>query len=189
MSSLNLDVLVLNKVWMPIRIIKVKRCIKLVFADRASIVDPDDYSIYNWDKWTSLPIPKGEDYISTTRNNVRVPELIVLSRYDKTHRRSLRLTKRNIYLRDGHVCQYTGQKINKNNGDIDHIVPRSKGGKNTWDNVVACLKDINRQKGNRTPEEAGLKLLRKPKKPHYDHLLIDPKITIRESWKKFIKVK
>lgn len=187
MSSLSKPVLVLNKVWIPIRIVDVKRSLKLIFADKAFIVDPHDYAVYDWDKWASLNVKDEEEGIETTRQRIKIPEIIVLNHYDKTHRRGAKLTKRNIYIRDSYVCQYTGKKVSHKEADIDHIVPRSKGGKNTWDNMVVCTKEINRKKGDRNPEEAGLKLLKKPSKPNSHNLLIDPKMAIPNSWDKFIK--
>lgn len=86
-----------------------------------------------------------------------------------------------------HNCQYTGKQIKESDADIDHVKPRSKGGINSWDNMVVCTKEINRMKADMTPKQAGLKLIRKPKKPNADRMLIDPKIKVPESWSKFIK--
>ncbi len=189
MLSLNRPVLVLNKMWVPIRVASVKRCLKLVFADKASIVLPDDYSVHNWEKWITIPSLDEEIGILTTSGKIKILEVIVLLKYDKVYEKGVRLTKRNIYIRDGYKCQYSGQPMGHNDFDIDHVVPRSKGGKNSWENMVVCAKDINRLKGNRTPKEAGLKLIKKPRKPIYQHLMIDPKMRIPESWAKFINIK
>ena len=80
-----------------------------------------------------------------------------------------------------------GQKLGGIEADIDHIVPRSQGGKNSWDNMVVCSKNINRKKGNKTPEQAGLKLIKKPKKPEAKQIVIDPKKKYPASFKKFMK--
>lgn len=104
MSSLAKPVLVLNKMWIPIRVVSVKRCLKLIFADRASIVLPSDYSVHNWDKWAVLPVAEEEEGITTTQGKIKIPEVVVLLNYDKVHRKSLRLTKRNLYIRDGYKC-------------------------------------------------------------------------------------
>lgn len=186
MSSLNRPVLVLNKMWIPIRIASVKRCLKLIFADKASIVDPSDYAIYSWDNWVTMDSSGDKFAISTTRGDLKVPEVIVLLKYDKVYIKDLRLTKRNLYIRDKYKCQYSGKQVSHREADIDHIIPRSKGGKNSWNNMVVCSKEINRQKANRTPAEAGLKLIKKPTKPSNKHLLIDPKMDVPSSWSKFI---
>jgi len=76
MSSLSKPVLVLNKMWIPIRVASVKRCLKLVFADKASLVDPEDYAIYNWEEWTMLDTDGDESSILTTRGDVKIPEVM-----------------------------------------------------------------------------------------------------------------
>ena len=189
MTSLSRPVLVLNKMWIPIRVASVKRCLKLIFADKASLVDPSDYSVYTWEEWMTLDAANDEYVIPTTRDNIKIPEVIVLLKYDKVYTKDLRLTKRNIYIRDKYKCQYTGKQLNFDEANIDHVIPRSRGGKNTWDNLVVCTKEINSIKGDKTPEEAGLKLIKKPVKPtpSCPHRLMDPKFNMPESWSKFIK--
>ena len=187
MSSLNKPVLVLNKVWMPIRVIPAYRSLVLVFAKKASMVDTNTYDIYEWKEWIKQPIVETDPIIIGASYNVKVPEVIVLSTYDKVYKKNARLTKKNIYIRDGYKCQYSGKKIKGTEADIDHVIPRALGGKNSWENMVVCSKEINRQKANRTPEQANLKLIRKPIKPHTSKLLIDSRNDIPKSWHKFIK--
>jgi len=187
MSSLNRAVLVLNKMWMPIRVIPVTRALVLMFAGKASGVDCETYYAYNWEDWIKEPITENDRIIITSSYDVKVPEVIVLSTYDKIYKKDIKLTKRNIYIRDGYRCQYTGEQVKELDADIDHIIPRAQGGINSWENMVVCSKEVNRMKANRTPEQAGLKLIKKPTKPNVDKLLIDPKIKVPESWGKFIK--
>jgi 5-methylcytosine-specific restriction endonuclease McrA len=187
MSSLRKPVLVLNKVWSPIRVIPTIRAFKLLFADKASVVNTDTYFTYNWDEWVKIPTTEDDNIVKSVHFDIKVPEVIVLLKYDKTHKKNVRLTKKNIFIRDNYHCQYTGKQISRKEADIDHVIPRSKGGKNSWDNMVVCSKSINRKKGDKTPKEAGLKLIKTPSKPNYDQLMIDPKMNIPESWKKFIR--
>jgi 5-methylcytosine-specific restriction endonuclease McrA len=187
MSVLDNLVLILNTGWTPIRVKNIKTAIKLLFRERACVVDPFNYEVFNWDKWVNQKITDGEPYIQAVRFKVKAPEIIVLTQYHKTPNYNVRLTKRNIFIRDKYYCQYSGEILSKKNADIDHIIPKSKGGKNTWDNLVATSKAINRKKGDKTPEEAGLKLVKKPVKPSNSALLFDPRKKIPESWKKFIK--
>ncbi len=191
MSVLSRPVLVLNKMWIPIRVASVRRCLNLIFANKASIVDPADYAIYSWLEWVDIDTTDDEYVITTTRSDVKVPEVIVLAKHDKVYMKDLRLTKRNIYIRDRYRCQYTGKQLKFDEANIDHVIPRARGGKNTWSNLVVCTKEINSIKGDRTPEEAGLKLIKKPVKPAPDgpHKLMDPKFNMPASWSKFIKVK
>jgi len=188
MLIMNKPIMVLNKSWLPIRIVPTYRAITLLFAGKASAIDVNDWSVYNWEKWSERSVSENPyGVISTSSCSLEVPEIIVLSTYNKVFRKNVRLTKRNIYIRDGYRCQYTGERIKESDADIDHVIPRSKGGSNSWENLVVCSKEINRMKADRTPEQAGLKLIRRPLKPDTDRLLIDPKVRIPDSWSKFIK--
>ncbi len=196
MSSINEPVLVLNKVWMPIRVIPAIRALTLVFAGKASAIDTTtnadgdiNWGAYNWDLWAERDSEGAEHVVTTTKAIIKVPEIIVLSKYNKVFRKQVRLTKRNIKLRDGNRCQYTGKKMKDSEADVDHVIPRAHGGQNTWDNMVFCSKEVNRMKADRTPEQAGLKLIKRPAKPHADKFLVDPRIKHPESWDKFLKVK
>ena len=186
MGMLTKPVLVLNKGWTAIRISTVKQAFRIAFADRGSFVD-DKYNVYSWEDWAKLPVKEGDNYITSVNYDIRVPEVIVLYKYDKVFRKNAKLTKRNIYIRDGNRCQYTGKKLSQRDLDIDHVTPRSKGGKNSWSNLVVCSKEINRKKADRTPEQAGLKLIKQPSKPDSGRLLIDLNKKHPESWSKFIK--
>ena len=186
MSFLNENVLVLNKLWGSIRIIRVIRSLKLLFSEKAYVVNSDTYDTYNWEEWIKQDIKDNDDLIIGVSFNIKVPEVIVLSTYDKVPKVNVKLTKKNIYIRDKYCCQYSGKKIEEEELDIDHVIPKSRGGKNDWGNMVVCTKEINRQKGDKTPKEAGLRLKNKPKKPTYKKMFIDTRIKIKESWKKFL---
>ena len=141
MSSLNKPVLVLNKMWLRVRVIPAYRALTLIFADKASAVDTDTWYVYRWRDWTKQPIKETDSIVVSTNYDVKVPEIIVLSTYDEVYRKKVKLTKRNIYIRDGYKCQYTGKRIKEAEADIDHVVPRAQGGKNSWENMVVCSKD------------------------------------------------
>jgi 5-methylcytosine-specific restriction endonuclease McrA len=98
----------------------------------------------------------------------------------------MKLTKRNIFLRDNFTCQYTGKTVSTKNADIDHVIPKAQGGRTSWENLVVCSKDVNRKKADRTPQEAGLRLLKRPCKPEPQVIYIDPRMDMPPSWKKFI---
>jgi deoxycytidine triphosphate deaminase len=85
---------------MPIRIATIKRCLNMIFSDKASLVDPTDYSVYSWLEWVELDTDGDEHVLTTTRSDVKIPEVVVLAKYDKVFTKDLRLTKRNIYIRD-----------------------------------------------------------------------------------------
>ena len=188
-ENIKKPVLILNKGWIAIRVRTVQDAIKLVFRERALFVDVDDYEVYNWEKWILLPIKEQNKIIQTTRNCIRLPEIVVLIDYSKIPKYNVKLTRKNLFIRDNFTCQYTGKKVNFENADIDHVIPLSKGGKNTWNNLVVASKKINRKKGDKTNGEAGLKLLKKPKKPTYTSIMIDPRMEVPEAWEKFIILK
>jgi 5-methylcytosine-specific restriction endonuclease McrA len=181
---LNRQVLILNANYVAIRIRTAREALTLVFAEKAVILDKD-YQTYTWDEWTLLPVEEGQLGIPTSGESIRLPEIILLKKYNKIPRVT-RLTKKKIFLRDAYRCQYTDKVVDPKEANIDHVIPRSQGGKFSWDNCVVCCKEINTKKGDRTPEQAGLKLIRKPKRPNVP-ILIDPKKKYPESWSKFIK--
>lgn len=183
-KTLNRRVLILNKNWFAFKVRNVKKAILLASRERACIIDTKDYSIYTWKDWIKLPCDG--DGISTTRGNIRIPSVILLTAYGKIPNSTPRLTKKNLFIRDGYICQYTGQKVSTRDADIDHVIPTSRKGKNSWDNMVVCSKKVNRMKADRTPGEAGLKLIKKPKKPSRTNLMLDPMLEIPEDWSKFL---
>ena len=110
--------------------------------------------------WVKLPIRDYDLTIGCGRGEVRVPSVIVSQTFKDTIFRDVKLTNDNVS-----ICQYSGKVLSPNEGNVDHVVPRSRGGKNVWTNVVWCDKNVNSRKGSRTPEEAGLKLIAKPAEP------------------------
>jgi len=165
------------------------RAFTLLFAEKASVVDVEDYAVYSWDEWSKMPTTDNDSVIHTSNKDVKLPEVIVLSNYDKLPKKGMKLTKRNIFLRDNFTCQYTGQTVSTKTADIDHIIPKSRGGKTSWDNLVVCSKTINRLKADRTPQEAGLKLLKQPTRPEPQAIYIDPRMDMPKSWANFIAKK
>ena len=189
MDALKKPVLVLNKLWTPIRVIPSIRAFTLLFAGKAYVVDVIDYAVFTWDEWSEVIAKTDDEVIHTSNADIKLPEVIVLSKYDKLPKKGMKLTKRNIFLRDEFICQYSGKIVNTKTADIDHVIPKSRGGKTSWDNLVVCSKSINRQKANKTPHEAGLKLLKKPGRPEPQVIYIDPRMDMPKSWASFIAKK
>jgi 5-methylcytosine-specific restriction endonuclease McrA len=119
----------------------------------------------SWETWASLPIREYDIELHSSKLTVRAPTVIIASNYNKIPLRTPRVTKDAIYKRDGLVCQYTGKSFPRKDLDIDHIIPVSRGGKNTFSNMVVSSIPVNRKKGNLFNHEAGLKLIRVPKEP------------------------
>lgn len=102
------------------------------------------------------------------------------------HNKRIRFSRRNVVIRDNSKCQYCSKNIGKSSGTLDHVIPRSRGGKTDYNNCVYCCKDCNNTKGNRTPEEAGMKLIKKPKRPTFVSLYKSQLSTPPDEWKNFI---
>lgn len=118
-----------------------------------------------WSEWVKLPIREEDLTIKTAKSEIRVPTVIISRRFSDTIMKEPKLTKTNIRIRDRDTCQYTGRKLKPKDGNIDHVIPHSRGGGDTWENLVWCDKMLNFSKANKTPKEAGLTLIRKPFKP------------------------
>jgi 5-methylcytosine-specific restriction endonuclease McrA len=133
--------------------------------------------------WQTLPIRKYDETVKTSKGLIRVPTIVICSKFNKVPlKKAVFPTNSNIRERDEWTCQYTGQKLTRDNVSIDHIIPRSRGGENTWENLVVCELDLNIWKGDRTPKECGLRLIRKPFKPKN----IKTAKFMRDEWKNFV---
>jgi 5-methylcytosine-specific restriction endonuclease McrA len=185
---LDSSVLVLNRHWAPIQITTAYRALVLLYSENAKVVY-DDYSTHDFSSWRELSeFLEDHKKIHTPRYQLAVPEVIMLTRYGKFPPRQVKFSRRNIFQRDGYRCQYCGCVPAKDALTIDHVVPRSKGGKTTWHNIVlACIK-CNMRKGDKTPTEAGMKLLSQPTRPHWLSCsnALGPRPTSSSLWQRFI---
>lgn len=198
-------VLQLNGNWMPIGVKSVKDAIIAMTScgsqPPALALDIEyeknengDYDFNNptyinavgWDEWKSLPVREYDFVIHSANLTVRAPTVLVATAFRKMPVRKPSATKYNIFERDGGICQYTGKKLSKGMGNIDHVLPRSRGGKNTWSNMVWCDKDINSKKGDKLPHEVGLQLLKKPQEPAALPVSCNFKEAKHPSWIPFI---
>jgi 5-methylcytosine-specific restriction endonuclease McrA len=129
-------------------------------------IEGEDYiRPVQWDEWITLPIRSHDHAVRTARGAIRVPTVIVAVNYARVPRKRPKLTAKNIRERDGNRCQYTGRLLAPDDGSLDHVVPRSRGGRDTWENLVWSAKDVNQRKADRLPHEAGLRLLAVPRAP------------------------
>ena len=164
MSILNTKVLVLNRSYLPIHITIVRRALSLLYQGVAKAVD-DQYRTFDFDSWADLAAE--EDSIGLVDRAIRVPRVILLQSYDRVPRRYVRFSRFNIYARDRNRCQYCGRQFPRSELNLDHVVPRSKGGTSVWENVVCSCHRCNRLKGGCTPAEAGMRLVRQPRRPQW----------------------
>jgi 5-methylcytosine-specific restriction endonuclease McrA len=158
-------VLVLNRNWQAINV----RTPADAFCQMATsvataleIIGRDHIRPVSWEEWITLPIRPQDEAVGTARGPIRVPTVIVACNFARVPMKRPKLSAHNIRERDGNRCQYTGTLLRPEEGSIDHVLPRSRGGQDTWENCVWASKEVNTRKGSRLPHEAGLKLLRKP---------------------------
>lgn len=166
---MNYSILILNKNYIPTFVTTFKKAIILLFKNKAKILDVNSYDTYDWHDWIKQDIC-GYKKIRTPYREINIPEIIILKDYDKIQKKRLILNKRNIYKRDQGRCQYCYKFLSFKDSTIDHIRPRSKNGKCSWDNcVISCVK-CNFKKGDNLLDECGMKLISEPKTPSYDRI-------------------
>jgi 5-methylcytosine-specific restriction endonuclease McrA len=194
-SGLDTSVLVLNRLFMAVRVVRARHAFVLLWKHVAEVVSVEDetYACYDFSSWTEVSAyrkqfqPALHDWIHTVRFELAVPRVIRLLRYDRLPKTRVRLNRRNLFTRDGNRCQYCGRKFKTTELSIDHVVPRSRGGRTLWPNVVCACMTCNVRKGGRTPAEAGMTLVRQPVQPRFS-----PVITLHagsekyRSWKQFL---
>ena len=161
-------VLILNRNWQAIHVKTPVEAFAMLASGAATgldIADDGTMTPVRWEQWLTLPVRASDISIGTVRGPVRVPTVMVLARYDRVPKRKPGFSARSIWERDGGVCQYSGRKLKPSEGNIDHVIPRSRGGGNDWKNCVLADKRINNRKADRLPHEAGLRLIRVPQEP------------------------
>ena len=161
-------VLVLNRNWQAINVRTPADAFCQMAINVATALDiegRDSMRPVRWEEWLSLPIRPQDNSVVTARGAICVPTVIVLANYSKVPHKRPALSPRSIRERDRNRCQYTGRLLRPEEASIDHVVPRSRGGKTVWDNCVLASREINARKGDRLPHEAGLQLLSAPRAP------------------------
>lgn len=195
-TALECSVLILNRFYMAIRVVNVRRALTLLYRGCAEVltVEANQYSNYDFETWCevsqifALEKQPGEDYVQAVNFEIQVPRIVRLTRYDKLPKSSVRFNRKNLFARDNHQCQYCGQTRPVSQLSLDHVVPRSLGGRTTWENIVCSCMKCNARKGARTPSQAAMALLSKPAKPRANPSMTIPSGDPRyESWKTFIQ--
>jgi 5-methylcytosine-specific restriction endonuclease McrA len=195
-SPLDASVLVLNKLFMAIHIISVRRAFCLLCKDLAEVVAHEDgqFTTYDFATWREVSEYRAkhfreadDDWVRTSTSEIQVPRVIRLLDFEKLPKQTVKFNRRNIFARDNNQCQYCGRKFPTSELSLDHVIPRSQGGQSTWENIVCACVRCNVRKGGRTPKQAHISLIRKPEKPKRSPLL-NLKLTHRkyQSWKSFL---
>ena len=161
-------VLVLNRNWQAINVQTPQEAFCMMatrVATGLEIEGEDHIRPVTWEEWILLPIREQDDAVETVRGQIRVPTVIAAVNYSKVPKKRPKLCSRSIRERDGNRCQYTGRVLRPDEGNLDHVIPRSRGGRDEWENLVWASKAVNQRKADRLPHEAGLKLLTLPRAP------------------------
>ncbi len=194
-SALTSSVLVLNRHYMAVHVINVRRAVGLLCRQLAEVIhcEEGDYSNHDFESWREISQLKAafnepnHDWIHSVNFALLVPRIIRLLSFDRIPQQTVRFNRRNIFARDGNKCQYCGKNFPTSELSLDHVVPKSRGGQTCWENIVCCCVNCNVKKGGRTPHEAHLRLIKVPAKPKKSPLLAmklgNPKY---ESWKTFL---
>ena len=161
-------VLVLNRNWQAINVRTPQEAFCMMATNVATgleIKGEDHIRPVTWEEWITLPIRPQDNALQTVRGPIRVPTVIVVVNFARVPKKRPKQCAKWIRERDSNRCQYTGRLLRPEEGSLDHVVPRSRGGEDTWENLVWSSKDVNARKGNRLPQEAGLRLLSRPSVP------------------------
>lgn len=194
-SSSNRRVLVLNRNWQAVNIVGIRRAFSLLWQDHARAINTFDGSLAPLDKgdWLSFSMtadpPLNADYVRTIRMNILLPKILLLGSYDRLPIAEVKFNRQNVFERDNYTCQYTGKLHKAKDLTLDHVIPRDRGGRTSWENIVTCSREINARKANRLPHEAGLRLIRKPERPKWrPFAAVVAGSDVDEAWLNFLHV-
>ena len=186
-------VLVLNRLWQPVHTCSVRRALKLLCLGHAQVVQTEGEARYqthdigSWARYSLEEVAQpATDLIHSVKVALRVPKIIVLAIYDRLPRKEVKFTRQNVFLRDKHTCQYCSRIFAVSDLNLDHVLPRDRGGKMTWENIVTSCIRCNTRKANRLPREAGMKLLSEPRAPKWRPLFGFHKQVSEQVWQEFI---
>ena len=190
---LNEQVLVLNRLWQAVNVCSVRRALALLFEGHAQVVfsaADGSYQTYDFHEWRDLSRQQPHDEsIHTVSFRIRVPRVILLMVFDRMPRKEVKFTRHNIFERDKCTCQYCGRHCDRKELNLDHVIPRDRGGPTSWENIVCSCIPCNTRKANRTPQEAGLHLVRKPKRPKWRPFVqVNFGIPYHDSWRHFLDI-
>ncbi|MDP0499234.1 MAG: HNH endonuclease [Verrucomicrobiota bacterium JB022] len=190
-------VLVLNRNWQAVNIIGVRRAFTLLWQDHARVINTFDgqflpLSTVDWLEFSEAAASrnlKGAEWVRTIRRSILMPKVLLLNDFDRLPITEVKFNRQSVFERDNFTCQYTGQTFRAKDLTLDHVIPRERGGRTSWENIVTCSREINARKANRLPHEAGLRLIRKPSRPKWrPFAAIVAGSDIDASWAQFLHV-
>jgi len=192
-SYLSQPVLVLNRLWQAVNVCSVKRALTLLFQGHAQVVfngNDGGFQTFSFPEWRDFSMREEHpESIHSISLRIRIPRVIMLFMYDRQPRKEVKFTRHNIFERDQNKCQYCGKVFDRTELNLDHVIPRDQGGPTSWENIVCSCIICNTRKANRTPIEAGMHLIRKPKRPRWRPFIqIKVGVPCHDDWKHFIDV-
>lgn len=189
-NVLNENVLVLNRLWQAVNVCTAERAFMLLYMGHAEVVEEEGGAFRTFDfcEWRDFTQDHdGDDVVHTVSFKVRLPRVILLLFFDRLPHKEVKFTRHNIFERDRNTCQYCGKHFDRRELNLDHVVPRDRGGTTNWENIVCACIPCNTRKSNRTPIEAGMRLVKKPKRPKWRPFI---NVTIgggsHHSWRHFL---
>ncbi len=195
-TGLKYRVLVLNRLWQAVNIVGVQRAFGLLLQDHAQVIYTGDDSFQMMDSAAWLALSEeaspsdNEAYVQTVRMRIRVPKVLLLRGYDKLPGQEVKFSRETLFERDHYRCQYCGNDFDEAQLNMDHVIPRDRGGRTSWENIVTSCIQCNSHKANRLPHQANMHLIRKPERPRWRPFISS---LIGQSydadWDHFIKLK
>ena len=189
-SLLDQPVLVLNRLWQAVNTCSVRRAFTLLYQGQAQVVDGDGktFQTHDYSSWWEISQSDPEaEMVKTISFKIRVPRVIVLLIFDRLPKKEVKFTRHNVFERDRNTCQYCGIVFDRSELNLDHVIPRDRGGLTTWENIVCSCIPCNTRKGNRLAHQVNMQLIRKPKRPKWRPFVnITFSHKTHESWKHFI---
>lgn len=185
------DTLVLNRSFRAVAVADWRRAVTLVYMGLAEALDEEltPYDFARWIETSSNWVRAPSGFVASTSLRFAVPEVIRLTRYDRVPHREVAFTRHNVFARDRHRCAYCGERRKTEELDLDHVIPRSRGGPHEWTNVVTSCRPCNLRKADSLPDEAGMPLRVRPEKPRWTllgSLVPHPRARVPESWKRLL---
>ena len=194
-TALESSVLVLNRLYMAVNVISAKRAFTLLAKELAEVITVEDggYGAYDFETWIEVGKERDRwqddstEWVKAIQFDIMVPKVVRLLFYDRLPQTRVKFNRRNIFARDDNRCQYCGKKFSTVELSLDHVIPRSRGGRTSWDNVVCSCTRCNAKKGGRLPEEAGLSLVKRPIKPRRSPVIhLKLRSGKYQTWKQFL---
>lgn len=186
------DTLVLNRNFVAVHIAGRQKIMSLIYTGEAVALD-ENLTQYNFKDWVELSAMMADShpsgFVNTVTMKIAVPEIVRLMKYDRMPKRDVKLTRNNLYQQYKKKCCYCAKHVSSFEATWDHVTPRSKGGVTSWTNLVLSCKSCNARKADKTPEEAGMKLLVQPSRPEWKGartLVVMAPVPIPKSWQSIL---